>query len=125
VALLRGSAGPGSSSDIVLTEPLGPASETRLTRLALVVQVNDGHVMLLRAGMNQVPNLTFEEFDGEFTGTVLQFALVVDALNDPDGARGRTRSDNMTIANSEHITQQNAIESSQFAYAPIGALPLL
>jgi subfamily B ATP-binding cassette protein HlyB/CyaB len=62
VALLWGRADPGSSSDILLTEPLGPALETRLTQPALVVQVNDSHVMLFRAGTTQVLNLAFEDF---------------------------------------------------------------
>jgi subfamily B ATP-binding cassette protein HlyB/CyaB len=87
VALFWENTAPDSSSDTALTEPLGPLSETLPTRPALVVQVNDGHVMLFRAGSNQVLNLTFEEFDGEFTGTVFQFAPVADALKDPDGAQ--------------------------------------
>jgi ATP-binding cassette, subfamily B, bacterial HlyB/CyaB len=92
VALFWEKTAPDSSSDTALTEPLGPLSETRLTRPALVVQVNDSHVMLFRAGTNQVLNLTLEDFDTEFTGTVFQFAPVADVLKDPDGARDTQRA---------------------------------
>jgi len=57
-----------------------------------VVQVNDNHVMLFRAGTNQALTLTLEEFDTEFTGSVFQFAPVADSLKDPDGARDAQRA---------------------------------
>jgi subfamily B ATP-binding cassette protein HlyB/CyaB len=92
VALLRDKAATESSSDGSSTETVVPASETHLTRPALVVQVNDTHVMLFRAGTDQVLNLTLKEFDAEFTGTVFQFAPVADPLKDPDGARDTQRA---------------------------------
>jgi subfamily B ATP-binding cassette protein HlyB/CyaB len=80
-----------SSSGCPTPESLNRAPEARVTRPALVVQVSDTHVMLFRAGTNQVLNLTIEEFDGEFTGAVFQFAPVADPLKDPDGARETQR----------------------------------
>jgi subfamily B ATP-binding cassette protein HlyB/CyaB len=81
-------AGTSSSS----TETSGPTSPARLARPALVVQVNDTHVMLFRAGTNQALSLTLEAFDAEFTGTVFQFAPLADPLKDPDGARDAQRA---------------------------------
>ena len=83
---------PAGISSSASTESSGPTSPTRLTRPALVVQVNDTHVMLFRAGTNQVLTLTLEAFDAEFTGTVFQFAPLADPLKDPDGARDAHRA---------------------------------
>jgi subfamily B ATP-binding cassette protein HlyB/CyaB len=90
IALLRESAAAEDSPDNP-TEPPGAAPET-LTRPALIVQVRDTHVMLFRAGTNQVLNLPVEAFDAEFTGTVFQFAPLADPLKDPDGARDLSRA---------------------------------
>jgi ATP-binding cassette, subfamily B, bacterial HlyB/CyaB len=88
VALLRENVrAPDPASDLSSSEPVEPASEIGLARPALVVQVNDNHVMLFRAGTSQALNLPLKEFDTEFTGSVFQFAPLADPLKDPDGAR--------------------------------------
>jgi ATP-binding cassette, subfamily B, bacterial HlyB/CyaB len=79
-----GRAAEGGPTDTA-AGPMGPV------RLALVVQLNDTQVMLFRAGTNQGLNLTHEEFDREFTGTVFQLAPAADAVKDPDGAWQRAR----------------------------------
>ncbi len=61
-------------------------------RLALVAQINATHVLLFRAGSNQVSTLTHEQFDGEFAGVGYQLALAADPVNDPDGARSVSRA---------------------------------
>ena len=66
-------------------DPAAPG-EGVVARPALIVQANDTQVVLFRAGSNQPTTLTPEEFESEFTGTVFQFALLADPLNDPDGA---------------------------------------
>jgi ATP-binding cassette, subfamily B, bacterial HlyB/CyaB len=91
VALLRESATAAEDSPDHPTEPPGAAPET-LARPALIVQVHDTHVMLFRAGTNQVLNLAVAAFDAEFTGTVFQFAPLADPLKDPDGARDLSRA---------------------------------
>ena len=55
------------------SEPINSASE-ETARPALIVQLNETHVLLFRAGTNQPVTLTVAEFDAEFTGTVFQFA---------------------------------------------------
>jgi subfamily B ATP-binding cassette protein HlyB/CyaB len=90
IALVRESATAEDSPDNP-TEPPGAACET-LARPALIVQVRDTHVVLFRAGTNQVLNLPVEAFDAEFTGTVFQFAPLADPLKDPDGARDLSRA---------------------------------
>jgi hypothetical protein len=78
IALLRESAAAAEESPDNPTEPSGAPPET-LARPALIVQVHDTHVMLFRAGTNQVLNLAVEAFDAEFTGTVFQFAPLADS----------------------------------------------
>lgn len=80
-----------SSTEGSVTDSVRVASAARRTRPALVVQANDAKVMLFRAGTDQVLNLTLEQFDEEFTGTVFQFAPFADPLKDPDGARNLQR----------------------------------
>ncbi len=96
VALLKEQAAadpsPAGTSSSSSTESSDPGSQTHLTRPALVVQVNDTHVMLFRAGTNQALTLTLEAFDAEFTGTVFQFAPLADPLKDPDGAQDAHRA---------------------------------
>ncbi len=54
-------------------------------RPAIVVQVNDQHVILFEAGSNTPKSLTHAEFDARFAGTAFQLALTNQAVNDPDG----------------------------------------
>jgi subfamily B ATP-binding cassette protein HlyB/CyaB len=79
---------PSESSQLDSTS----TSEEVVARPALLVQMNETHVMLFRAGSNQPKTLTHEEFDVEFTGTVFQFAPVGDPLKDPDGAHVAQRA---------------------------------
>jgi ATP-binding cassette, subfamily B, bacterial HlyB/CyaB len=73
-----------------LHEPRAPDSnpgEAAEARPALVVKMNETHVMLFRAGTGQGITLTLKEFITQFTGLVFQFAPVTASLKDPDGAR--------------------------------------
>ncbi|HEY5103336.1 MAG TPA: hypothetical protein VII70_11185, partial [Steroidobacteraceae bacterium] len=54
--------------------------------MALVIQVNDTHVMLFRAGTNKGLALPLAEFDLEFTGTLFQLTPITESVKDPDGA---------------------------------------
>ncbi len=82
VALLRELAADSDVSGVA-----GATPENLLVRPALVVRATDSGVMLFRAGTNQVLNLSLEEFDSEYCGTVFQFAPTAVSPNDPDGAR--------------------------------------
>jgi subfamily B ATP-binding cassette protein HlyB/CyaB len=77
--------------DSALEEP-SPSSRPPEARPALIVQVNDTHAMLFRAGTNQPVTLTHAEFEQEFTGAVFQFAPLGDSLRDPDSARAIQRT---------------------------------
>jgi subfamily B ATP-binding cassette protein HlyB/CyaB len=54
-------------------------------RPAIVVQVNDQHVILFEAGSNTPKTLTHTEFESRFAGTAFQLALTGQAVSDPDG----------------------------------------
>jgi subfamily B ATP-binding cassette protein HlyB/CyaB len=54
-------------------------------RPAIVVQVNEQHVILFEAGSNTPKTLTHAEFETRFAGTAFQLALTNQAVNDPDG----------------------------------------
>jgi subfamily B ATP-binding cassette protein HlyB/CyaB len=62
-------------------------SEAAEARPALIVKVNETHVMLFRAGTGQGLSLPIEDFEAQFIGLVFQFAPLTAALKDPDGAR--------------------------------------
>jgi subfamily B ATP-binding cassette protein HlyB/CyaB len=62
-------------------------SEAAEARPALIVRVNETHVMLFRAGTGQGLSLPIEEFKAQFIGLVFQFAPLTASLKDPDGAR--------------------------------------
>lgn len=81
-----------SSSESCPTDSPKRDSGPRPTRPALLVQVNDSHVLLFRAGTNQAISLTIAEFDTEFAGAVYQFAPMADPHKDPDGARESQRA---------------------------------
>jgi ATP-binding cassette, subfamily B, bacterial HlyB/CyaB len=92
VVMLReivSSEAPSSEPDS--TKSSSSASDAGAARPSLLVQISDAHVLLFRAGTNQVLKLTLEEFDAEFIGAVFQFAPVEDPLKDPDGARQSQR----------------------------------
>jgi subfamily B ATP-binding cassette protein HlyB/CyaB len=55
-------------------------------RPAIVVQVNDQHVILFEAGSNTPKTLTHAEFESRFAGTAFQLAVTNQAVNDPDGS---------------------------------------
>jgi subfamily B ATP-binding cassette protein HlyB/CyaB len=81
-----------STSESCSTDSPKPDSGPRPTRPALLVQVNDSHVLLFRAGTNQAISLTIDEFDAEFAGAVYQFAPIANPQKDPDGARESQRA---------------------------------
>jgi ATP-binding cassette, subfamily B, bacterial HlyB/CyaB len=63
---------------------LGKASPPRP---ALVVKMNETHIILFRAGSGQGLNLPVADFKEQFSGRVFQFAPLAASLKDPDGAR--------------------------------------
>ncbi len=72
-------------------ESEGDASQKGV-RLALVAQINATHVLLFRAGSNQLSTLSHEQFDRESSGIGYQIALAAEPLDDPDGIYRRSRS---------------------------------
>jgi ATP-binding cassette, subfamily B, bacterial HlyB/CyaB len=67
--------------------PLSP--NPRRLRLALIVKTDESHVVLFRAGTNQVCTLSYEEFDREFAECTFQLAPATETVSDPDGTRRR------------------------------------
>jgi len=91
VALLKDLSPANSSIEFDPDAP-NPSPTSSETHPALIVQVNDTHAMLFRAGTNQPVTLTHEEFEREFTGAVFQFAPLGESLKDPDSARATQRT---------------------------------
>ena len=56
------------------------------TRMALIVKIDQAQVLFFRGGSNQVSTLSHQEFEREFTGTLLMLALAAEPVKDPDGA---------------------------------------
>jgi len=59
----------------------------RASRPAIIVQINDGNVILFEAGSNAPKTFTLAEFADSYAGTVFQLALVSKTIKDPDGAQ--------------------------------------
>ncbi|AEK61660.1 putative ABC transporter [Collimonas fungivorans Ter331] len=59
----------------------------RTSRPAIIVQINDGNVVLFEAGSNTPKTLTQDEFAASYAGTVFQLALNAKIIKDPDGAQ--------------------------------------
>lgn len=77
---------PAQASDAEGPEPDGEGvGKQRAVRLALVAQINATHVLLFRAGSNQVSTLSHEQFDREFAGVAYQLAPAAEPIDDPDG----------------------------------------
>jgi subfamily B ATP-binding cassette protein HlyB/CyaB len=61
------------------------------SRPAIIVQINDGNVVLFEAGSNTPKTLTQAEFAASYAGTVFQLALNAKTIKDPDGAQAAQR----------------------------------
>jgi subfamily B ATP-binding cassette protein HlyB/CyaB len=59
----------------------------RTSRPAIVVQINDGNIILFEAGSNTPKTMTHAEFAASYAGTVFQLALNAKTIKDPDGAQ--------------------------------------
>lgn len=70
----------------VNSDAANDAQAAPTARPAIVVQVNDTHVILFEAGSNNPKTLSHAEFDARFAGTAFQLAVIGQAVNDPDGA---------------------------------------
>ncbi|SDY89477.1 ATP-binding cassette, subfamily B, HlyB/CyaB [Collimonas sp. OK242] len=69
------------------TNGVGVEPASRASRPAIIVQINDGNVILFEAGSNTPKTLTQAEFAASYAGTVFQLAMNAKTIKDPDGAR--------------------------------------
>jgi subfamily B ATP-binding cassette protein HlyB/CyaB len=65
------------------------AGEHRQVRLAIVVQVEEGGVVLFEAGTNTPKRQSLAEFASAFAGVAFQLALAAKPVSDPDGGAER------------------------------------